>query len=53
MRADLNVYIDAAGAALERGVRKEFRSAQNHVERSRLAYRTAREKLIQHVDAHG
>jgi len=46
MRADLGVYVDTVG------LDSDVRSAARRVERARLAYRTAREKLHTHVDSH-
>jgi len=52
MRADLGVYVDAVGT-LDSDVRRTFGHATSRIERARLAYRAARQKLIQHVDSHG
>ena len=51
MRADLNVYLETV-VGPELPARKALQSSQSRVERARLAYRTARHRLIQHVDAH-
>jgi hypothetical protein len=51
VRADLEVYLDTVMGEDAR-VTKDIGSAHRRVERARLAYTTAREKLVRHVGAH-
>jgi len=49
MRADFNVYVDTVALASN----KSSADIESRIQRTRLAYRIARERVGHHIDLHG